>query len=340
MTMRLARAVITLLLSALALGAGAGISQAATASPPTATSAPGGRIGIRLLQVPASEASDPRAQVSIIDHLAPGTVIHREFEVANMGGTAVHLLIYPAAATISQGSFQVAAGHTQDQMTTWVSVSQPSVNLAPYTDAILTATIAVPRDAPAGSQYGVIWAEEDTPGAGNITLASRIGIRIYLSVGAGGAPPSDFTLGTPVTGRTSGGSPFVKVPVSNTGGLAVDVHGTVQLANGPGGVQAGPFTATSVDTLAPGQSSPETFVLSSHLPNGPWQATFTFVSGLLTKTETATINFNGAPAAVTHTTFPVIPVAGGLAAAAVLAGVILLLARTRRYGARSRPAHP
>ena len=222
-------------------------------------------MGIRLLQAPASEASDPRASLYIIDHLAPGTVVHREFQVSNLGNGPLHVTVYPAAATIGQGGFQFAAGHTQNEMTPWVRISQTTVNLAPHSAATLTATIAVPRDAPSGSQYGVIWAEQDTTGSGNVLLVSRVGIRLYLSIGAGGAPAPSFTVGTPTVSHTSGGSPIVHVPVHNTGGVALDVRGTLQLTGGPGGLQDGPFPAASVDTLAPGQAHPATFALSSKI---------------------------------------------------------------------------
>jgi hypothetical protein len=241
----------------------------------------------------------------------------------------LHVSVYPAAATISDGTFRFDAGRTQNDMTTWVSVSRGALTMAPHTNATLVATVAVPRNAPSGSQYGMIWAQVSSSGAGNVTLVSRVGIRLYLSIGQGGAPPSNFTLGTPVASRTSAGAPVIRVPVDNTGGLALDVKGTIRLSGGPGGVSAGPFAASTIVTLAPGQSAPALFKLSSSLPNGPWQATFTMVSGLLTKTVKATIDFNGGPA--THTSkFPVVPVAAGIAVIILLALAATLITRSRR----------
>jgi hypothetical protein len=56
----------------------------------------------------------------------------------------------------------------------------------------LTATvrIAVPKNAPPGEQLGVIWAEarSTADAAGSVVQVNRVGIRIYLSVGPGGAP--------------------------------------------------------------------------------------------------------------------------------------------------------
>jgi hypothetical protein len=316
-----------------AAGAGPGVSRAATVSSPPPSARQGGRvgqIGIKLLQVPANEAGDLRAQLYIIDRLAPGAVIHRKFEVSNLGSAAAHLTVYPAAATISNGGFRFAAGHTQNEMTTWVSVSQGALTLASHSHATLVATVAVPRDAPPGERYGVIWAEVGGGGTGNVRLVTRAGIRLYLSIGPGGAPDSAFTLGPPVTSRTSAGGPVVRVPVHNTGGRAVDVRGALQLSDGPGGASAGPFSASAVLTIAPGQSGQDVFELSPHLPDGPWQGTFTMVSGLITKTETVTLDFTGGPASAARSPFPVVPVVAGLALLVGLAATALLITRARR----------
>jgi hypothetical protein len=198
--------------------------------------------------------------------------------------------------------------------------------------AAVGASQGVSQAATVGSSAppGRIWAQESSGGAGNVTLVSRVGIRLYLSIGPGGAPPSDFALGPPVASRTSAGVPVVRVPVHNTGGRAVDVKGTIQLSSGPGGVSAGPFPASSVLTIAPGQSGQETFDLCSHLPNGPWRASFTMVSGLLTKTEKVTLDFSGGPATAARIPFPVVPVTAALAVLILLAAVALLITRSRR----------
>jgi hypothetical protein len=309
--------------------AGAGIGQAA--------STPKNEFGIKLLQAPASEAGDPRAETYIIDHLNPGTGIHRTFQVSNMGSQPVTLSLYPAAASVSGGAFSFAAGHTQNELTTWVHLNKSSVTMAPHTSATIAATVDVPKDAPAGDQYGVIWAQQDSKGAGNVTLVSRVGIRLYLNVGPGGAPAPAFTVGTPTTVKGANGVRLVQVPIHNTGGPAIDVHGTLALSNGPGGLQAGPFTTQATDTLAPGQSHAATFALSSKLPEGPWQATFTFKSDLITKTEKVTLNLasGSATTASSHKNFPIVPVAGGIGLFLILViGGFLILRHRRAPGPR------
>lgn len=335
MIFRQLRVVIALIFIVLAAtGVGAGVSQAATASSPPQP----GEIGIRQVEIPSSQAGNPRDEEYIVDNPAPGAVVTRKFEVVNLGPTPVRVTVYPAAATISGGTFQGAASDTQNEMTSWVSVSRSALTLAPHRGADLLATIRVPGNAPSGEQYGVIWAQEASRGAGSVMLVSRVGIRIYLSVGPGGSAPPDFTLGTPVASRTSAGVPFVRVPVHNTGGTAVDVTGTLQLTGGPGGVSAGTFRAEAADTLAPGQSYPDTFVLRPKLPDGPWQASFTMVSGLVTKTETVTLDFSGAPATAAHKSFPVVLVAAATAAVVILVIAALLIIRSRRSRRTLRPA--
>lgn len=57
-----------------------------------------GSVGLRLTEVPASARDDPRAQLYIVDHLAPGTVIHRQIEVSNTTASSQRVALYAAAA--------------------------------------------------------------------------------------------------------------------------------------------------------------------------------------------------------------------------------------------------
>lgn len=295
------------------------------------STAPQHQFGVRLLQVPVSEAGDPRAGEYIIDHLSPGAVIHREFQVTDLGSGPLQLSLYPAAASVAHGTFQFAAGRTQNDMTTWVHLSRAMAALSAHQAATITAIVTVPRDAPPGEQYGVIWAEQATKGAGNVTLVSRVGIRLYLSIGSGGAPASAFSLGQPSTSRGPGGTRIVRVLVHNTGGRALDVRGTLQLTGGQSGLQAGPFNTTAVVTVAPGQSYPATFSLSPNIPPGPWQATFTLTSGLLKQTEKATIRFGNGTTTVAHKTrLPLMPIIVGTILALLIAAAVLLIKRSRR----------
>ena len=333
------RRLLTAALLAVSAVAMAGPAAATPSPSPARPSAhtPHTSIGIKLLQAPVSERNNPRAHVYIIDHLPTGAVIHRKFLVSNLGSAAAHVTVYAAAASITGGQFLFAPGRTQNEMTTWVHVSHPTLNLGPHQSATDTASIAVPRNATRGEQYGVIWAQVSGGKQGNVTLVSRVGIRIYLSVGQGGAPPSAFSLGTPTAGRVHG-RPFLHVPVRNTGGRAVDVLGLLTLTGGPGGLRAGPFRAKTVVTLAPGQSGQISYILGAGLPNGPWQAQIKAQSGFIIETKTFTVNFTGQVSAAHK--FPVALVAGLVAAVVILAAAAALIIthrrRTRRLHADAR----
>src|SRR5205085_7846534 len=125
----------------------------------TASTAPAGSIGVRLVDGNSTHSSDPRARLYIGDHLTPGAVVEREIEVANSTTTAAHVLLYSAAATIADGSFLGSAGHTQNDLSTWTTVEPGAVDIPAGTVRTTRATIRAPRDAAPGEQYGAVWAE-------------------------------------------------------------------------------------------------------------------------------------------------------------------------------------
>lgn len=256
-----------------------------------ATSQEGG-IGIRLLDVPVAAQDDPRAQSYIIDHLNPGTTIERRVAVVNTTDSAQAVRVYPGAGTLEEGSFTFESEDVKTELTTWTSVSDSELKLGPGEQAEVMVTIDVPADAPEAEQYGVVWAEIRTPaGDGNTIQASRVGVRVYLSVGPGNGPPAALKISALTAGRNTEGDPEVTAEVTNTGGRALDVIGSLDLANGPGGLSAGPFSVVTGTTIAPGEAAPVAVALDSQLPNGPWDATLTLKSGLLTEKATATLEF-------------------------------------------------
>jgi hypothetical protein len=164
-------------------------------------------------------------------------------------------------------------------------------------------------------------SQGNRPGIG-LTEISRVGIRVYLAVGRGGTPPTSFDV-TSITGRrTPGGQLLVVAHVRNTGGRALDLNGTVRLADGPGGTSAGPFPVQKIVTIAPGQSWDMVFVVPHTLPAGSWRATVRLASGLTRATGAATVML-----------------AAAAAAQAALSGVPWLWAGAHRDPARSHGRH-
>jgi hypothetical protein len=321
--------------------AGVLIAPAGAATRPSSPLSPAadkGSIGVRIIDVPAATQKDPRTHLYVVDHLAPGTVIKRRIEVTNTTHSVAHVALYPAAATITNGSFLGSAGHTPNDLSTWTSVSPAAPAIPANGKLTATVTVAVPADAAPGEQYGVVWAEVGSAPAGSsggIVAVNRVGIRMYLDVGPGGAPAANFTIDSLTAERAADGTPAVVASVHNTGGRALDMSGTMQLKAGPGGLSAGPFPAALGTTLAIAAITPVRIVLDKQLPAGPWDATVTLHSGLVERSAKATITFpaSGTSAPVSTKTAHsglLYGVIAGLLLLLLGAGTLLFLVRRRR----------
>lgn len=262
-------------------------AQTTTTAPPAAD--PG--LGIRLTEAPQNRADDPRARRFIVDHVNAGTTFSRGIEVSNGTDRDITVALYAAAATLSNGEFKPANGHTQNELSEWIKVEPASLTIPKGAKALAKVTISVPSDATPGERYAVALVElPPPPGSGLVGLASRVGIRVYLSVGNGNEPPTDFELKTfePIneTGR-----PGVTIHSCNTGGRALDLGGSLKLTNGPAGISAGPFDSTQPATISPGDCQDLKILLDPALPAGPWDATATLRSGRREKAAEARITF-------------------------------------------------
>lgn len=332
----------------LALLAVAGVFVApATPAYSSQSGRPDPGLGIQLLEAPTALANDPRAHIYIIDHLAPGTVIHRKVRVNNGTSNPLDVSLYAAGSDIENGLWSPFDGHQQDELSRWTTVAPSSVHLDAGQSAVVQAAITVPTDASAGERYAVIWAESQIPGSSPVHEVARAGVRVYLSVGKGGSPLTDFRIDSLSGARTEDGRPEVLAQVHNVGGRAIDLSGSLKLTDGPGSLTAGPFPAKLGTTLAPGQSEPVTVILDKSLPAGPWNARIVLQSDLTKRAAKATITFpsgdgvvgppvKAVPVPLTKNRHVLVPLAIGLIALAAIA-LLLWLWRRRR---RERPAVP
>jgi hypothetical protein len=289
--MQRSRLLAAVLLSGLLGMSAASASAAAGQATGSVSTGAQGSIGVRLLDIPASAEGDPRARLYVVDHLAPGTVIHRRLQLSNTSASSARIALYPAAATIAHGAFLGAAGRTPNNLSTWTSVSPSAATIAGGGQLTVSMTVAVPRDAAHGEQYAVVWAEARSTSHGGVIEVNRVGIRLYVSVGPGGAPAGNFAIESLTPGRSAQGQPTVVAAVHNTGGRALDLSGALDLSAGPAGLRAGPFPARLGVSLAIGDTEPVVIALDQRLPLGPWQARVVLRSGLLQLTGRATITF-------------------------------------------------
>lgn len=257
-----------------------------------------GGIGIRLMDIPEATQDDPRARSYIVDNLPPGTTIERRVEVQNSTPEPQSVAVYASAAEVKDGSFVGLAREAQNELTGWISMDTPTVELAAGESAEVTVRIAVPKDAAEAEQYAVLWAEVRSAPSPDTQIinASRVGIRVYLSVGPGNGPPAAFNIGDLAAGRSADGAPQVTADVTNTGGRALDVQGELALIDGPGGLSAGPASLDGTVTIAPGETTPVSVTLAPELPAGPWHAQLDLKSGLVTAQAEADLTFSDAAA--------------------------------------------
>lgn len=255
-----------------------------------------GSIGIRLADAPTDRKDDPRAHTYIVDHLHQGTTITRHVEVQSTVQQPTTVQLYAAAADLEDGQFSFGEGHAQNDLTDWTTIDPPSVTV-PANGAVQAAvTIAVPTNATDGERYAVVWAE--LPGSGGqANQVNRVGVRIYLSVGEGTEPKTDFTIDALTAKRDRDGTPIIETTVTNTGGRAIDLSGSLQLNNGPGSLAAGPFDVKVGTTLAPGATAPASVRLDKNLPDGPWDAVVTISAGRLSHEAKGRITFPSTPGA-------------------------------------------
>lgn len=307
----------------LLLAGGLGLAILAGGAPVALAQAPE-TVGIRIVDAPSTRSDDPRALQYIVDHLPPGTTIERRIEVNNDTGEVQPVQVYAAAGDIKEGTFQFGAGRAANELTTWTTVDPPVLSVAAGGTSLATVRIAVPPNASPGERYGVVWAElaPAVPTGGGITAVNRVGVRIYLSVGEGGEPASDFGITAFEARRDAEGNPLVAATVENTGGRALDLSGELMLTNGPGGLSAGPFSATLGTTLGVGQTEPVLVTLDRAVPAGPWDARIELRSGIDERVATATITF---PAAAASSADPVKTGGDGSVPMFIVAGVVILL---------------
>jgi hypothetical protein len=252
-------------------------------------------LGIGLVEFPTGNR-DPRAQTYVVDHVRPGAQFSRRFQVCNGTSKPLTVLLYAGAAHVADGAFQIDAGHASNELSRWISIEPATLTVPPGQRQLARATFTVPSDAEAGERYAVLLAELPAAGsAGAIPVAGRVGVRVYLDVGPGGAPKSDFVVDTLQASRTADGKGQVTAQVHNTGMRALDITGSLTLKDGPGGQTGGPYPARLGTTLGPGETEPVIVPIDVTISDGPWTAQLTLTSGLVERRVQAGLTFPSAP---------------------------------------------
>lgn len=328
--LRVGRGIPVALALSVALAVPGWASTAPSTLPPAATP---GAIGIRLVAPPAGTDSTPQGRIYIVDDVVPGTVIHRSIQVSNSTPSTAAITLYAAGAFVKKGEFLGAVGHSGDPLSAWTSVHPSSSDVPSRGLLSAQVVISVPSTAASGLEYGVIWAETRTDPAGGILRVSRVGIRIYLSIGPGGLKPANFSVGSLRSSRSAEGQTTVRTSVHDTGGWPLDLSGALRLADGPGGLSAGPLVVSLHSALAPGRSEPVSVALNRSIPAGSWHVKLSFRSGTLSRSAEATVIIIG-PKPHSGWLLPAIFLALGL----LILSALVVDGRRRRSTSRRRVA--
>ncbi|MCJ0906109.1 DUF916 domain-containing protein [Rhodococcus sp. ARC_M6] len=253
-----------------------------------------GSVTISLLDVASSLKDDPRANIYITDNVPPGKTITHQVRVTNNTGAPASLDVYAGSAKIVDSAFTPENRGVDTALTSWIALDKSELQLDDGQSEDVTVAIAVPADAPEVEQFGVIWASTQPASApgDQVQVVSRVGVRVYLSVGEGNGPPSDFTIASLTPQRDADGNATVVANVENTGGRAIDVSGTLDLTDGPGGLTANTVSAKTT-TIVPGDGGEVVFALpnSASLPAGPWQGVVKLESGFNKHDSSVEITF-------------------------------------------------
>ncbi|MES2470862.1 MAG: hypothetical protein V4526_01355 [Patescibacteria group bacterium] len=164
----------------------------------------------------------------------PGTVITGEFYVKNEEeGTKT---FYPSYEKFTEPNATKLFSKEQSAIALWVK-TVPSVTLKSGEDKKIPFTITVPKDAPPGGHFAVVWWSTTPPsGEGSqVAIITRAGILVYLNVSGevtGAATASAFT--------TAGGKKLfwnnplpllVSLRVDNNMNIYVKPQGDVRLTS-------------------------------------------------------------------------------------------------------------
>ncbi|MFI6822025.1 hypothetical protein ACIBJE_13880 [Micromonospora sp. NPDC050187] len=293
-------------------------------------------ISIRMLDIPAARVKDPRARAYIVDHLKPGATIHRRVEIQNSSPERQHIELYAAGATVRENVFTASDGRGGNELSSWVRTEVPGVDLPPGAKRAVRVTISVPESASRGERYAALLAQVTKPptDGSNIGQIRRVGVRIYLDVGPGGEPPTDFRIDGLAAGQGPGEWPVVTARVHNTGQRALDMNGTLSLSRESGTARLGPFTVTTGVTILPGQAGQVSAEVTEPVSPGRWTARLVLTSGTVEREAEGTLTFpvpveatTAEPSGRTGLALPV-----GVGAVLTVAGTLLAryLIRRRR----------
>jgi hypothetical protein len=160
------------------------VNGTALASPPAPVKGTGTGVGVRLWDNTGAAYIGTTTGRNLPNPIPAGSARRYLVQVTNMGGAPESLNIYSApAARSANGVFTWSPG-VISPVPSWTTLTPATARNVPPGQSFTTAvTVAVPPGTPAGTYYGVVWANiVVSPVAGQITMGAQAGIREYITV--------------------------------------------------------------------------------------------------------------------------------------------------------------
>ena len=148
--------------------------------------------GLNAEPVLAEDTPEYRLQISPakqdIGELKPGETKTGEFKVQNTGTKEFSFKVGVFPYTVSDENYTPNYDETSKytDIANWVTFSQDDGSVEPGKEVVITFTVKVPKDVPAGGQYAILAAEttgdENTSGGTGIVAVRRVGMLLYSEV--------------------------------------------------------------------------------------------------------------------------------------------------------------
>ena len=149
-----------------------------------------GLVGIRA--VPTASSTDDRG--FFVEEAAKGSTIVRHVAVSNRTDAPVRVRLYAGPAEMQGDNFVFADRGEASEATRWTRVTPGTVDVQPGREVRAKVRITVPDGAKVGDHFAVVWAELSNGEEAGLNVVNRVGVRLYLTVGAATGGSSSLWL--------------------------------------------------------------------------------------------------------------------------------------------------
>ena len=193
--------------------------------------------------VPILRTSHPFAHGYMEYQASAGQTISDTFTVVNGGQSAGSFNLFAADGLTSQVTGVVyadqahpfpdgASGNGEYGAGSWITLSQPSTQLAPGQSAVITVTVKVPATAAPGDWVGSVSAENPVPsrsgGQFGLNVTTRVTIAVVVHV-AGAVNLDAVNIGTPFITVENRTRQILNVPLQYMGDVLVKPYVNLRL---------------------------------------------------------------------------------------------------------------